>query len=243
MRMQSDNVNWFVGVVENRNDPLQQGRVQVRVVGVHPFSRIQGDVVGISVEDLPWMSILLPSNSASVSGISGAITGILDGSSVFGLWLDKYKTNGLVLGTYSGNQVNIPNSEEGFSDPSGQYPNSAGPDTNGLNAGGASGDNSGANAQQDANTSTGVSLGSAKDVPGEDNNPSLSLENMLKADEGLNNTIHWVDERPHVGIGHLIMYKRTRDMPYIRSLELQICLPPLVPSCYEEYINRYSLFF
>jgi hypothetical protein len=101
--MQSDDVNWFVGVVEDRLDPMQQGRVRVRVVGVHPFSRIQGDVAGIPVEELPWMSVCLPVTSASVSGISGAVTGLVNGSSVFGIWLDKYKTNGLVLGSYSGN--------------------------------------------------------------------------------------------------------------------------------------------
>ena len=163
MRMQSDGVVWFTGVVENRLDPLQQGRVQVRCVGVHPFSRIQGDVSGIPVEDLPWMSVCLPPTSANVGGISGPVTGLLNGSSVFGIWLDKYKTNGIVLGVYSGNQVNIPNSEEGFSDPTGQYPNSAGPDGNTLNSGGAYGDDSYANGVQNGNSSTGILLG-GKDV-------------------------------------------------------------------------------
>lgn len=215
MRMQSDNLNWFVGVVEDRLDPMQQGRVRVRVVGVHPFSRIQGDIQGIPVEDLPWMSVCLPVTSASVSGISGAVTGLVNGSSVFGIWLDKYKTNGLVLGSYSGNQVNIPNSEEGFSDPFGQYPNNAGPDTNGLNAGGAYGDSSGANGIQNSNSSTGILTG-GKDVAGEDNNPAVSIETILKSDEGIRNTIYWDSlGYPTVGIGHLIVYKKTRDMNQI----------------------------
>lgn len=215
MRMQSDGVNWFVGVVEDRLDPMQQGRVRVRVVGVHPFSRIQGDVAGIPVEELPWMSVCLPVTSASVSGISGAVTGLVNGSSVFGIWLDKYKTNGLVLGSYSGNQVNIPNSEEGFSDPFGQYPNNAGPDTSGLNAGGAYGDSSGANGIQNGNSSTGI-LPGGKDVAGEDNNPALTIETMLRGDEGVKNQVYWDSlGYPTVGIGHLIVYKKTRDMNQI----------------------------
>lgn len=215
MRMQSDNLNWFVGVVEDRLDPMQQGRVKVRAVGVHPFSRVQGDIAGIPVEDLPWMSVCLPVTSASVSGISGAVTGLVNGSSVFGIWLDKYKTNGLVLGSYSGNQVNIPNSEEGFSDPFGQYPNAAGPDTSGLNAGGSYGDSSGANNIQNGNSSTGI-LPGGKDMAGEDNNPSVTIETILKSDEGVKTAIYWDSlGYPSVGIGHLIVYKKTRDMNQI----------------------------
>ncbi|WPK18025.1 hypothetical protein [Escherichia phage BYEP02] len=33
MEMISNNLNWFVGVVEDRMDPLKLGRVRVRVVG------------------------------------------------------------------------------------------------------------------------------------------------------------------------------------------------------------------
>ena len=39
---------WFVGVVENRNDPRKEGRVQVRAFGVH------GTNAQIPTERLPW---------------------------------------------------------------------------------------------------------------------------------------------------------------------------------------------
>jgi len=39
---------WFVGVVENRNDPRKEGRVQVRAFGVH------GTNVQVPTESLPW---------------------------------------------------------------------------------------------------------------------------------------------------------------------------------------------
>lgn len=215
MRLQADNITWFVGVVEDRHDPLQQGRVRVRAVGVHPFSRIQGEIQGMAVEDLPWMSVLLPVTTPAVSGISGAVTGLLPGSGVFGIWLDKYKTNGLVLGSYSGNQVVIPNPEEGFSDPNGQYPDYAGPDSAALNSGGAYGDSAGANGSQNANTSVGILPGGA-DISGPDDNPEFTIEKMLRGDEGVRNAVYWDTlGYPTVGIGHLIVSKQTRDMNLI----------------------------
>jgi len=39
---------WFVGVVENRNDPRKEGRVQVRAFGVH------GTNVQVPTDSLPW---------------------------------------------------------------------------------------------------------------------------------------------------------------------------------------------
>ena len=39
---------WFIGVVENRNDPRKEGRVQVRAFGVH------GTNAQVPTEDLPW---------------------------------------------------------------------------------------------------------------------------------------------------------------------------------------------
>jgi muramidase (phage lysozyme) len=39
---------WFVGVVENRNDPRKEGRVQVRAFGVHGTNK------EVSSDELPW---------------------------------------------------------------------------------------------------------------------------------------------------------------------------------------------
>ena len=39
---------WFIGVVENRNDPRKEGRVQVRAFGVHGTNR------EVETVDLPW---------------------------------------------------------------------------------------------------------------------------------------------------------------------------------------------
>ena len=106
----SDSVSWFVGVVEDRMDPLQQGRVRVRVVGLHPPQRAQGDVMGIPTDKLPWMSVIQPITSAAMSGIGGSVTGPVEGTRVYGHFLDKWKTNGIIiLILYSPNTINYRN--------------------------------------------------------------------------------------------------------------------------------------
>ena len=186
MDMISNAVEWFVGVVEDRMDPLKQGRVRVRVIGLHPFQKTQGSISGIPTEDLPWMSVLQPITSASMSGVGGSVTGPVEGTHVYGHWLDKYRTNGLVMGTYGANSKVRPNTTEGFSDPTGQYPRYLGNDTNVLNQGGEVGYGSTSNIIQDANIDTGINPDDMDlaDIP-EDNNPDYTIEDMIRRDEGI----------------------------------------------------------
>ncbi|BAQ23121.1 baseplate hub subunit and tail lysozyme [Edwardsiella phage PEi26] len=216
----SDSVSWFVGVVEDRMDPMEQGRVRVRVWGLHPYEKTQGPVKGIKTEDLPWMSVLQPTSSASVSGVQQAITGMVPGTHVYGHFLDKWKLNGLVIGTYTSNSNVKPNKNEGFSDPTGQYPLYVGSDTNPLIRGGATGDGSTTNIIQDSNLDVGINPDDTDlaDIP-EDNNPRYDIEAMLHRDEGLRLKVYWDTEGyPTVGIGHLIMAQRVRDMDQINKV-------------------------
>ena len=50
---------WWMGVVENRIDPLELGRCQVRIFGWHT-----ADKKLIPTEDLPWALPVLPSNNS-----------------------------------------------------------------------------------------------------------------------------------------------------------------------------------
>lgn len=216
----SDSVSWFVGVVEDRMDPLEQGRVRVRVWGLHPYEKTQGPVKGIKTEDLPWMSVLQPTSSASVSGIQQAITGMVPGTHVYGHFLDKWKLNGLVLGTYSSNSMVKANPNEGFADPTGQYPLYLGNDTNPLNRGGIPGDDSTANIIQDANLDVGINPDGKplSEIP-EDNNPNYTIQAMLQRDEGLRLKVYWDTEGyPTIGIGHLIAMQQIRDMAQINKI-------------------------
>lgn len=107
----------FVGVVEDRNDPEQLGRVKVRVYSVH-----NPDKGEVSTDHLPWAMVLQPATSASISGVGRSPTGIVEGSWVFGVFLDQNEfQQPLVLGTMLG----MPKEEstgKGFTDPYGKYP-------------------------------------------------------------------------------------------------------------------------
>ncbi|EAA6275618.1 phage tail protein [Salmonella enterica subsp. enterica] len=220
MEMISSSLNWFVGVVEDRMDPLKQGRVRVRVVGLHPAQRAQGDVQGIPTEKLPWMTVIQPITSASMSGIGGSVTGPVEGTRVYGHFLDKWKTNGIVLGTYGGIVREKPNKLEGFSDPTGQYPRRLGNDTNVLNQGGEAGYYSNSNVIQDNNLDYGINPDDTDlaNIP-EDDDPNFTITEMLRRDEGLRDKVYWDHlGYPTVGIGHLIVMEKTRDMSRINKL-------------------------
>ncbi len=92
------NFFWFAGVVESISDPLSQGRVQVRCVGIHPDNKTL-----VPTSSLPWAHVMLPTTSAGVSGI-GATHGLIEGSWVVGFFSDgREAQQPIVMGTIAGN--------------------------------------------------------------------------------------------------------------------------------------------
>lgn len=77
------NPQFFIGIVEDRSDPLQMGRVRVRAYGYHTQDKSL-----ISTEQLPWAQVMMPVTSAALSGVGEAPVGLMLGSMVFGLWMD-----------------------------------------------------------------------------------------------------------------------------------------------------------
>lgn len=75
--------DWFVGYVENVNDPREIGRVQVRALGYHTQDREQ-----IPTEDLPWATCISPVDSAGFAGVGKAAVGLVEGSMVMGFFRD-----------------------------------------------------------------------------------------------------------------------------------------------------------
>lgn len=53
-----DGFVWWVGVMENRNDPLGLGRCQVRIFGWHTDNTSE-----LPTEDLPWATPMYPINN------------------------------------------------------------------------------------------------------------------------------------------------------------------------------------
>lgn len=58
-----NNFIWWVGVVENRNDPLASGRAQVRIFGWHTE-----DKAALPSNDLPWAMPMYPINNPNTFG-------------------------------------------------------------------------------------------------------------------------------------------------------------------------------
>ena len=82
MAYYGDNARWFIGVATNNLDPLQLGRVQIRIFGIH--SRRTIDIPNYA---LPWATVLQPNTAGGTSGI-GMMPQILPGAQVFGIFLD-----------------------------------------------------------------------------------------------------------------------------------------------------------
>lgn len=76
-------MNWFTGVVEDRHDPDELGRVRVRIFGLHT-----DDISKIPTNTLPWAHVIMPPTSASVSGVGYTPTGLVEGSWVVGFFAD-----------------------------------------------------------------------------------------------------------------------------------------------------------
>ena len=74
--------DWFIGVVEDTNDPKKLNRVKVRCFGYHT-----DDLSEVKVEDLPFATVMMPSTSPSVEGI-GQNHQLLSGSWVIGFFRD-----------------------------------------------------------------------------------------------------------------------------------------------------------
>ncbi len=112
------NFQFFIGVVESREDPAQLGRVKVRCYGVHPDNKSD-----VPTDKLPWAMPIMPYTSASTSGIGESPTGPVEGTRVFGFFMDGAEMNQpMILGTMIGAPEANSNPEFGFNDPNAIYP-------------------------------------------------------------------------------------------------------------------------
>jgi hypothetical protein len=109
---------WFTGVIEDRMDPLELGRVKVRIFGLHT-----DDVSKISTEDLPWSHVMMPVNSASISGVGITPTGLVEGSWVVGFFADgENAQDPIIMGSLPGKHTQEVNELKAFKNPTGEYP-------------------------------------------------------------------------------------------------------------------------
>ena len=69
-----DGFIWFVGVVEDRNDPDQLGRVRVRCLGFHT-----DNLTALPTADLPWAHVMHPVTDPSMHGMGNSPSFLIEG--------------------------------------------------------------------------------------------------------------------------------------------------------------------
>lgn len=98
---------WWIGIVENRMDPLNVGRCQVRIFGWHNENKNE-----IPSEDLPWAQPILPTNAGTTFSTPK------EGDMVVGFFMDAHGGQfPVMMGILPGIPDKEPDYSKGFSDP------------------------------------------------------------------------------------------------------------------------------
>lgn len=101
-----NNFVWWFGVVENRLDPLELGRCQVRCFGWHNDKKSQ-----IGTDELPWAHPIVPYGVKNVQPPA-------EGTMVFGFFADgKEGMYPIIMGTVPGIPEELLDRDIGFADP------------------------------------------------------------------------------------------------------------------------------
>ena len=102
--MGKDGFQWFVGVVEDRQDPKKLGRVRVRCLGYH-----SENISDLPTSDLPWAHPMNPVTSATVSGLGQTPLGMVEGTWVVGFFQDADEAQQpIIIGTLPGVPSSLP---------------------------------------------------------------------------------------------------------------------------------------
>ena len=125
---------WFVGVVEDRQDPKHLGRLRVRCLGYHTE-----DLIELPTADLPWAHVMNPITSATVSGVGQSPLGAVEGSWVVGFFQDGADAQQpIIIGTLPGvpSKLADKDANKGFQDAvNANYPKYKETDVNRLSVG------------------------------------------------------------------------------------------------------------
>ena len=110
--MGKDGFHWFIGVVEDRNDPLKVGRVRVRAVGYHTENKTI-----LPTEDLPWATVMTSTESSGMSGLGTTPHFLVLGTHIVGFFRDVDCQEPVIMGALPGAPGQYGNPNVGFADP------------------------------------------------------------------------------------------------------------------------------
>ena len=92
------NTIFWMGVVEDRQDPVKLARVRVRIMGWHSQDKDE-----LPTTDLPWAQIVHPCTSSVTGGVGVDGTGLRENDWVVGIFLDgELARQPMILGSISG---------------------------------------------------------------------------------------------------------------------------------------------
>jgi hypothetical protein len=154
--MGKNGFQWFVGVVEDRQDPKTLGRLRVRCLGYHTEGLDK-----LPTADLPWAHVMNPITSATVSGLGQTPLGAVEGTWVVGFFQDGGDAQQpIIIGTLPGVPSELPDTgaKKGFMDTGGNYPKYKETDVNRLAVNSKSVDSSGRSADVELNPHSSLTI-------------------------------------------------------------------------------------
>ena len=111
--MGQNGFHWFIGVCEDRDDPLKMGRIKVRCLGIHT-----DDLDKLPTEDLPGSYVMAPTTSSSMQGLGETPHFIVQGAWVVVFFKDGDESQQpIIMGTLPGVPEDLGNPNTGFNDP------------------------------------------------------------------------------------------------------------------------------
>ena len=91
-QMGEEGLRWFLGIVEDIQDPKQLGRAKVRILNEHDED--------VETGDIEWAHVMMPNTSACVDGV-GDTPNLAIGSRVVGFFMDgNEKQMPMILGSF-----------------------------------------------------------------------------------------------------------------------------------------------
>ena len=110
--MGRDGFHWFIGVVEDRDDPARLGRARVRCLGYHTE-----DITELPTTDLPWAHVMHPVTDPCMHGMGNTPSFLVEGSYVVGFFRDPEKQQLVIMGTLPGVPQEEADPSVGFNNP------------------------------------------------------------------------------------------------------------------------------
>jgi len=95
-------MNLKFGIVEDVLDPLEAGRIRVRVFGVHTANKTV-----LPTEGLPWAQAAAGCFDGTFSGVGKSPTGVMLGQMMIVVFLDEHYQMPLILGTIAGMNTEV----------------------------------------------------------------------------------------------------------------------------------------